>query len=78
MNQQVKDTAIYTPEHRYLVECLKKARLEAGLDQNQVAKKMGRTQSYVSKIESGQRRIDIFQLKEFAKIYNKELDYFVK
>jgi transcriptional regulator with XRE-family HTH domain len=77
MNQQIKDTRIYTKDHRYLVEQLKKARLDAGLDQKEVADILGRTQSYVSKIESGQRRIDIFQLKKFAEIYKKDLDYFV-
>lgn len=32
----------------------------------------------LSKIESGQRRFDVLQLKEFAKLYKKTLDYFVK
>ena len=36
------------------------------------------TQSFISKIEAGQRRIDVVQLKEFAKIYKKSLDYFIK
>ena len=76
-NQQVRDKDIYTKDHKYLVEKLKKARLDAGLDQKAVGEILGRTQSYVSKIESGQRRIDIFQLKEFARIYKKDLDYFV-
>lgn len=69
---------IYSKEHEYLVKQLKKARIEANLDQNQVAKLLGKTQSYVSKIESGQRRIDVIQLKEFAKIYRKNLFYFIK
>tara|TARA_Y100000310_G_C20684535_1_gene818118 strand:- start:3401 stop:3622 length:222 start_codon:yes stop_codon:yes gene_type:complete len=69
---------IYEKEHMKIVERLKKARLDAGLDQVEVAKKLGRTQSYVSKIESGQRRFDVLQLKEFAKIYRKKLDFFVK
>lgn len=68
---------IYSKDHKYLVEQLKKARIEVGLDQADVAKKLGKTQSYVSKIESGQRRIDVIQLKEFAKIYNKKIDYFI-
>ena len=72
------DKTIYTNEHKHIVQQLKKARIEAGLDQKEVAKLLGRSQSYVSKIESGQRRIDIIQLKEFARIYKKDLDYFIK
>ena len=36
------------------------------------------SQSYISKIESGQRRVDIVQLKAFARIYRKKIDYFIK
>ncbi len=70
--------AIYSKEHRSLVEKLRKARKEKGLDQRDVAKLLGVSQSYVSKIESGQRRIDIVQLKAFARIYKKDIDYFIK
>ncbi|MEI8270343.1 MAG: helix-turn-helix transcriptional regulator [bacterium] len=70
--------AIFQKEHKIIVERLKKARIEAGLGQVEVAKKLDRTQSYLSKIESGQRRFDVLQLKEFAKLYKKSLDYFVK
>ena len=69
---------IYSKDHKHLVERLKKARMQAGLNQKYVASKIGRTQSYISKLESGQRRIDIVQLKEFAKIYKKPLDFFVQ
>ena len=67
---------IYSKEHRYLVRQLKKARKEIGLSQEQVANLLRRTQSYVSKIESGQRKIDIVQLKKFAKIYKKDINFF--
>ncbi len=70
--------AIYTNEHKLIVERLKKARIDAGLGQVEVAKRLGKTQSYLSKIESGQRRFDVLQLKEFAKLYKKSLDFFVK
>ncbi len=69
---------IYSKEHKYLIEQLKKARKEAGLDQEQVAKILKKTQSYVSKIESGQRRIDVVQLKALAKIYKKSINFFIK
>ena len=70
--------AIYSKDHKYIVEQLKKARQEAGLEQEQVAKMLKKTQSHVSKIESGQRRIDVIALKEFARIYKKPLDFFIK
>lgn len=70
--------AIYQEEHKKIVERLKQARVESGLGQVEVAEKLGRTQSYVSKIESGQRRFDVLQLKEFAVLYRKPLEYFVK
>ena len=70
--------AIYTNEHQIIVNKLKQARAESGLGQVEVAEKLGRTQSYVSKIESGQRRFDVLQLKEFAKLYKKDISFFIK
>ncbi len=70
--------AIYSRDHKIFVEKLKAARKEAGLDQAEAAKALGITQSAISKIESGQRPIDIVQLKAFAKIYRKKIDYFIK
>ncbi|MFC1623649.1 helix-turn-helix domain-containing protein [Patescibacteria group bacterium] len=72
------DNSIYKKEYKILVQKLKQARVELNLDQNQVAKKLKRTQSYISKIESGQIRVDIIQLKQLAKIYKKSLDFFIK
>jgi len=69
---------IYSAGHKALIGKLIKAREERGLKQEEVAKLLHRTQSYVSKIEAGQRRVDIIQLKEFAKIYKKSLDYFIQ
>lgn len=70
--------SIYSKDHKYIVEKLKKARLEVGLDQKKAAKLLGRSQPYISKIESGQRRIDVITLKDFARIYKKPLNFFLK
>jgi len=70
--------SIYTNEHKKLVRKLIEAREERGLRQEDAAKLLGKTQSYISKIEAGQRRIDLIQLKEFAKIYKKDLSFFTK
>lgn len=69
---------IHTQEHKYIVKRLRKARLEAGLSQKTVGDEIGKSQSYISKIESGQRRIDIVQLKMFADMYSKKIDFFIK
>ena len=72
------DKTIYSKDHKILVNKLIRARKQRSLRQGDVAKLLGRTQSYVSKIEAGQRRVDIIQLKEFAKIYKKSLSFFIK
>jgi len=69
--------AIYSKQHKILITRLKAARIKCGLNQIRVAKILKTTQSHISKIESGQRRLDIIQLKEFAKLYKKELTFFI-
>lgn len=70
--------SVQTKEYAYFVEKLRKAREEAGLSQVQVAKKLKRPQSHISNIETGQQRVDVIELQRFAKMYNKDINYFVK
>ena len=63
--------SVQTKEYAYFVERLRKARLEAGLSQDQVAKKIRRPQSHISNIESGQQRVDVVELQRFAKLYKR-------
>jgi transcriptional regulator with XRE-family HTH domain len=67
-----------TKEYTYFVERLRKAREEAGLTQVQVAKKLKRPQQHISNVESGQQRVDVVELQFFAKVYNKDINYFIK
>jgi len=69
--------SIHTRDYAYFVERLRKARLEAGFTQTQVAKKLRRPQSHISNVESGQQRVDVVELKRFAKIYAKDINYFI-
>jgi transcriptional regulator with XRE-family HTH domain len=50
--------------------------MEAALTQVQVARMLERPQSFVSKIESGKRRVDVVELAELAHLYKKPLDFF--
>lgn len=55
---------------------LRAARLAAGLSQAQVARRLGKPQSYVSKCESGERRVDVVELAQFARVYGVAYSYF--
>jgi len=70
--------SIQTKEYAYFVEKLRNARLEAGLTQVEVAKKLKRPQSHISNVESGQQRVDVVELQRFARLYNKDIHYFIK
>ena len=69
---------IRSREYADFVGKLRKARLGADLRQIDVAKKLKRTQSYVSRVEMGEQRLDILELKKFAELYKKDLNYFIK
>ena len=70
--------SIYSNEYKSVLKKLKMARIEAGLTQVDVVQKLKKPQSYISKIERGERRVDIAELSILAKIYKKPLDYFAK
>ena len=74
---QVKNS-IYTKEYQAFLKRLKQARLDAGLTQADVAKQLQQQQSYVSKCESGEKRVDVIELMRFAKLYGKTIDWFVQ
>jgi len=71
------ETIIYSQEHKRLIARIVRARKEAGLSQVQSANLLGRSQSYMSKIELAQRKIDVIELKRFAQIYKKPMSYFL-
>ena len=69
--------SIHTSERAIFVARLRKARTEAGLTQAKVAEKLGCTQSWISKIEHGELRVEAIWLNRVAKLYGKKVDYFL-
>ncbi len=61
-----------------LLEELRKARKDAGFTQTAVAKHFGAHASFVSKIESGERRVDVVELAEFCRLYRVKLADFLE
>jgi ribosome-binding protein aMBF1 (putative translation factor) len=70
--------SLYSAEYERFLQLLREAREAAGLTQLQAARKMGRLQSFVSKCESGERRVDIIELGKFSQAYGVRLAQFLK
>lgn len=73
----MREAAQHNPAYRTFRVRLRAAREEAGLSQTEVARRLKKTQSWVSKCESGERRVDIIELSRFARLYAKPIDWFV-
>lgn len=54
--------------HKALIEWLIERRKAAGLSQEELANKMGEYQSFVARLESGQRRVDVVEFLSLAAI----------
>ena len=57
--------SLHTKEYEAFVALLIKTRKASGMTQQDVADKLGKPQSYIAKIEGGERRVDVV---EFAKL----------
>jgi len=57
------EKSIFTPEQEALQRVLRQLRLGAGLRQEDLAQRLGEPQSFVSKYESGERRLDLVELR---------------
>mgnify|MGYP002685501912 CR=1 FL=1 len=62
------EKSIYTKEYITFLKCLVKARKDAGITQVEFAEKIGQTQSFVSRCERGERRIDVIELRVFCEV----------
>jgi transcriptional regulator with XRE-family HTH domain len=57
---------INSKEHKLLLELLFKLREERGMKQTDLAKKLKVPQSFISKYESGERRLDLIELRQIC------------
>jgi transcriptional regulator with XRE-family HTH domain len=69
--------SIYSSEQAKLQLLLRQMRQDAGLTQEDLAAKLGRPQSFVSKVESGERRLDILELRKVCAAMKVTLANFV-
>jgi len=65
-------------KRKLVVGLLREARLKAGLRQVDLAKALGQPQSFISKYESGERRLDLTELDEVCRAVGIRLGAFVR
>jgi len=67
------EKSIYSAEYQQLCALLRQLRQDAGLTQTQVAEHLAVPQSFVSKYESGERRLDVIELRYVAEALGHNL-----
>lgn len=72
-----KGDAAYQRAYQAFLKRLIKARQDAGLLQGDVATRLGKPHSFISKCELGERRLDVIELQRIARIYGKSISYFL-
>lgn len=69
--------SMHSQKYQIFREMLVEARLNIGLTQVQVAEKVNKPQSYVSKYERGERRLDFTEFVELATVFEMDIAAFI-
>lgn len=64
---KVMNKNMYTDNQKYFLKLLKTCRIKSALSQQDLAEKLSISQSAVSKIENGDRKVDVLELIEISK-----------
>jgi len=68
---------IYKAEYQTFVKLLRMTREKKRLTQEQLAQRLGKTQSFIGKCERGERRLDVIELRIFCAALDVGLEHFV-
>lgn len=60
--------SVYSDEYQRVINALKKARKEKGITQAQLAEALGKPQSFIAKVENGERRLDVVEFVHLARL----------
>lgn len=68
----------HTPDYKAFRKRLREAREAADLSQQDVADLLSKPQTWVSKNEAGERRVDAVELARLARVLKKPMSWFVQ
>ncbi|MFH1300958.1 MAG: helix-turn-helix transcriptional regulator [Planctomycetota bacterium] len=72
------EKSVFTQEYSIMLRLLKETRKQLKVSQVELAERLGQSQSFVSKCERGERRMDIIQLRTVCHALGTTLPEFVK
>lgn len=61
-------TSVYSTEYQLIIKILRDTRLEKGITQVKLAEALGRPQSFIAKVENGERRLDVVEFALIARL----------
>ena len=70
--------SIHSADYAAFCALLAEARTTAGLTQHSLAKRLRKPQSFVAKYESGERRLDILELREVCQVIGVDFVAFIR
>lgn len=70
--------SIHSVQHKALHGLLRQVRIEARLTQAELAQRLAKPQSFVSKYESGERRLDLVEVQEICHALGVSLTSFIR
>lgn len=65
-------SSIFTQRHQEFIGFIASARKAAGITQVELAARLGRPQSFVSKVERGERRLDVIEFCDVAEALGRD------
>ena len=72
------EKSVHTKEYAVLRRLLREVREAAAVTQVELALRLGQTQSFVSKCERGELRLDVIQLRAFCAALHTDLPTFIR
>ena len=71
-------SSLYDPRYARLRRRLREARLRAGLTQDKAGRALGATQQFINRCEAGDRRVDVLELLDFARLYRTSVEWLLE
>lgn len=71
-------TSIYLEEYQLVIHTIKEARIKQNITQEKLAQALNRPQSFIAKVESGERRLDVVEFVHIARLLSLNPEAVIK